>query len=285
MNILSIQSHVTCGHVGNSAAVFALQRLGHEVWPVHTVLYSNHPGHGGFRGERVAPARLAEIVEGLDDLGALADCNAVISGYLGDPETGRVVLDAVARVKARNPRAIYLCDPVMGDREGGLYVDEGLVEFFRHEAVPAADIMAPNAFELELLTGYPVGDTDAAPAALDALRALGPKTALVTGIAGEGVVGGEIAAVATDGAAAFGVATPRLDTGRRPDGAGDLFAALFLGNYLAGGNLAAALETTVSSVYAVLKATVEAGNRELRIVQSQDEMVAPPRRFAARSMR
>ena len=95
MNVLSISSHVAYGHVGNSAAVFALQRLGIEAWPIHTVRYSNHLGHGRHRGEAASGAEIAEMVAGLDDIGALARCDAVLSGYLGQAETGYAVRDAV----------------------------------------------------------------------------------------------------------------------------------------------------------------------------------------------
>ena len=97
MNILSIQSHVAYGHVGNAAAVFPMQRLGHEVWPIHTVQFSNHPGYGGFRGASFDAALIDACVEGIAERGALARCDAVLSGYLGGAETGDAILRAVAR--------------------------------------------------------------------------------------------------------------------------------------------------------------------------------------------
>jgi pyridoxine kinase len=131
MNLLSINSHVSHGHVGNAAAVFALQRLGCEVWPIHTVMFSNHPGHGSFRGEPVHAAALRELVRGIEERGVLARCDGVLSGYLGRAETGAVVLEALAKVKAVNAAARYCCDPVIGDAGRGVYVGEDVAEFLR----------------------------------------------------------------------------------------------------------------------------------------------------------
>src|SRR5690349_1486037 len=122
MNLLSIQSHVAYGHVGNSAAVFALQRMGVEVWPVHTVQFSNHPGYGGFRGQAFDADLIRNVVQGIDERGVLGECDGILSGYLGDAATGAAVLDAVARVKRANPAARYCCDPVIGDADSGVYV-------------------------------------------------------------------------------------------------------------------------------------------------------------------
>src|ERR1700742_4512801 len=121
MNLLSIQSHVAYGHVGNSAAVFALQRLGVEVWPIHTVELSNHPGYGDFRGRPADPVAIPDLVAGIAARGALAKCDGVASGYLGTAAIGAEILAAVARVKAANPTARYCCDPVIGDIDRGIY--------------------------------------------------------------------------------------------------------------------------------------------------------------------
>src|SRR5438270_11278337 len=155
MNLLSINSHVACGHVGNAAAAFALQRLGCEVWPVHTVLFSNHPGHGGFRGEIVGAATVRELLRGIEERGMLPSCDGVLSGYLGSKETGEAILAAVAKVKAANPAARYCCDPVIGDA-GRVYVRAGIAEFFRERALPAAEVVTPNQFELEQLSGIAI---------------------------------------------------------------------------------------------------------------------------------
>src|SRR5262245_95047 len=152
MNILSIQSHVAYGHVGNSAAVFCLQRLGIEVWPVHTVQFSNHPGYGAFKGQVFDARVIREVVAGVADRGVLTACDGVLSGYVGAVETGEAILDAVAAVKAANPKARYCCDPVIGDA-GRVYVRDGIAALMRDRALATADVVTPNRFELETLTG------------------------------------------------------------------------------------------------------------------------------------
>src|SRR5580704_775784 len=149
MNLLSIQSHVAYGHVGNSAAVFALQRLGCEVWPVHTVQFSNHPGHGAWRGRVLDPDLIREVVAGIAERGVLATCDGVLSGYVGAPQTGEAILDAVRAARSANPRAQYCCDPVIGDVGRGVYVGDAVAQFMRERAVPLADVLTPNQFELE----------------------------------------------------------------------------------------------------------------------------------------
>ena len=144
MKILSIQSSVAYGHVGNSAAVFPLQRLGHEVWPVLTVHFSNHTGYGAWRGPLLDPADVREVIAGIGDRGVLGECDAVLSGYQGDPAVGAVILDAVATVKAANPAAVYCCDPVMGDVGRGMFVRPGIPEFMRDTVVPRQTSSRPT---------------------------------------------------------------------------------------------------------------------------------------------
>ena len=155
VEVLSIQSSVAFGHVGNSAAVFPMQRLGHEVWPVITVHFSNHTGYGAWRGPLLDPADVREVIAGIDDRGALGGVDAVLSGYQGDPAVGAVILDAVARVKSLNASAVYCCDPVMGDVGRGMFVRPGIPEFMRDTVVPAADILTPNHFQLDFPPGTP----------------------------------------------------------------------------------------------------------------------------------
>ena len=153
MKVLSIQSSVAYGHVGNSAAVFPLQRLGHEVWPVHTVNFSNHTGYGAWRGPLIPPADVAEVISGIEDRGVLGQVDAVLSGYQGGSGIADVILDAVARVKAANPAATYTCDPVMGNATSGCFVDPAIPPIIRERVVPVADVITPNQFELGFLTG------------------------------------------------------------------------------------------------------------------------------------
>jgi len=153
MNILSIQSHVAYGHVGNSAAVFPLQRMGVEVWPVHTVQFSNHPGYGAWRGRTLSAATIRLVVQGIEERGVLGECDGVISGYLGSSDTGEAVLESVGRVKGANPAARYCCDPVIGDVAQGVFVRRGIPEFIKERMLPIADVVTPNQFELEHIPG------------------------------------------------------------------------------------------------------------------------------------
>ena len=277
MAILSIQSAVAYGHVGNSAAVFPLQRLGHEVWPVDTVQLSNHTGYGGSRGRAWDAETLAEVIRGIRERGAFQRCDAVLSGYLGEAALGEVVLAAAAQVKAANPAAIYCCDPVIGDDHSGVFVRPGLVEFFRDRALPAADIITPNRFELALLAGAAVASLPDALAAAAALRRRGPRLVLATSLAG--TTADEIAMLAAGDDSAWLVATPRLPL--VANGAGDLAAALFLGYWLRRRDAASALGDAASAIYAVIDATWRSGEAELQVVAAQDTLVSPPRRFTA----
>jgi pyridoxine kinase len=292
MRVLSIQSSVAYGHVGNSAAVFPLQRLGHEVWPVLTVHFSNHTGYGAWRGPLLSPADVREVIAGIADRDVLGTADAVLSGYQGDPAMGEVILDAVAQVKALNPSAVYCCDPVIGDVGRGVFVRPGIPEFIRDQVVPRADILTPNHFELDFLTGRVTTTPEEVLAAVDALRERGPRDVLVTSVRyPEGVSTSstsegsthEIDIVAVSDEGAWAVTTPLLPIS--PNGGGDLTAALYLAHLLDTGAPATALERTTSAVFAVLEATLAAGTRELRIVAAQDAIADPPARFAARRLR
>ncbi len=286
MAILSIQSSVAYGHVGNAVAVFALQRLGFEVWPVNTVAYSNHPGYGNWRGRVADTSEVAALIEGIAGRGALAGCQAVLGGYLGAAETGPVVLDAAAAVKAANGDALYCCDPVIGDAAEGVYVADGVAEFIKSEAVGRADILLPNAFELEYLTGRAVETVEHALAAARVLLERGPRlvvaTSLVSG-AGNTENAETVETLAVSPSEAWLVAVPRLSSSAK--GTGDLFTALFLGHYLQSRRPGDALGAAASAVFAVLAETKKAGRRELALVAAQDELVRPRRRFEALRLR
>jgi pyridoxine kinase len=282
VKILSIQSSVAYGHAGNSSAVFPLQRLGHEVWAVNTVHFSNHTGYGAWRGPLLAPSDVAEVITGIEERGVLPQCDAVLSGYQGAEEVGEVVLDAVARVKAANPAAVYCCDPVMGDVGRGFFVRPGIPEFMRDKVIPAADLATPNQFELEFLTGRQVGSTDDLLDAADALRDLGPRTVLVTSVetgdAGEDGI--SMVAVSDDGA--WSVTTPRLPLS--VNGAGDATAALFLAHTTTDGP-EVALGRTAASVFAVMELTHAGGHREIQLVAAQHQIADPPARFPVTRLR
>ena len=281
--ILSIQSSVAYGHVGNSAATFPLMRMGVEVWPVLTVHFSNHTGYPGWRGPLLAAADVAEVVRGISERGVLGQVAAVLSGYQGDPEVGEVILDTVAAVRRHNPAAIYCCDPVMGDLGRGFYVRPGIPALMRDRVVPAAQLITPNQFELEALTGRQAGTRAELLAAADAARGLGPETVLVTSVALADADPQTMAMVVVDGEGAWWVATPRL--GQTFTGSGDLTAAVFLAHLLRTGDLPTALADTAAAVFGVLQVTVATGRSELALVQAQDELVHPSTRFTAVRLR
>ncbi|MBV8836860.1 MAG: pyridoxal kinase PdxY [Alphaproteobacteria bacterium] len=282
MNILSIQSHVAYGHVGNAAATFPLQRIGADVWPIHTVQFSNHTGYGEWTGRVFEAALIGELVEGIATRGVLGTCDGVLSGYMGAADTGAAILDAVAQVKAANPKARYCCDPVIGDVGRGIFVRPGIPEFMREQAVPAADVITPNQFELDLLAGRATTTTADARAAIDAVHRLGPDVILVTSLHTQETPPDAIDLVASDRVGVFRARTPKLPI--TVNGAGDAIAALFFAHYLRTGSAAEALSRAASSIFGLLRRTAEAGSREILLIEAQDEFVNPSRMFAAESI-
>jgi pyridoxine kinase len=270
--VLSIQSWVACGNVGNAAALFPLQRLGCETWSLNTVAFSNHTGHEKWRGDIVPAREIASLFEGIAELGVLSRCDAVLSGYLGEAETGPVLLDIVARVKTANPRALFCCDPVMGDIGLGYYVRPGIPEFFRDRALALADIVTPNRFELESLTGEPVRSLAEAARAAEALRRHGPDIVLATSLDS---AGDQVAAIAASPDGVWAAETPRLPI--EATGCGDAVAALFLGWLLKGRSVSEALTATMAAIYGVIEATMRSGGGELALVAAQEELVSPSR--------
>ena len=282
MNILSIQSHVAYGHVGNAAATFPLQRLGVEVWPIHTVQFSNHPGYGSFRGEVFGASLIGELLQGIEERGVLSSCDGILSGYLGSAEIGGAILDAVERVKAANGKARYCCDPVIGDAGRGVFVRPGVAEFMRARAVPTADIVTPNQFELDYLSGLASKTVGEAARACGALQDIGPKTVLVTSLHVEDTPKDAVDLLACGPDGCFRVRTPLLDI--NVNGAGDAIAALFFLYVLQSGSTADALSRAASAIFGVLKRTQEAGARELLLVAAQEELVRPSRVFRAEAL-
>ncbi len=283
MNILSIQSWVAYGHVGNASAVFPLQRLGAEVWAINTVQFSNHTGYGHWTGQVFTGEAVRELVDGVEARGALQRCDAVLSGYLGDRAIGEAILDAVARVRGVNSRALYCCDPVIGDDRDGVYVRPGIADFLRENALPTADIATPNRFELEMLTGLSCASLDGAKKAaatlMGQLRADGPRSVLLTSLHTEATPADSIDMLAADPDGFHLLRTPALPLDL--NGAGDAIAALFLYHLLRTGSAAAALEAAGSSIHGVLRRTAEAGANELLTVDAQEEFVAPSQIFRA----
>lgn len=273
MNILSIQSHVAYGHVGNASAAFVMQRLGHEVWPIHTVQFSNHTGYGSWKGQVFDSSLIDDCVAGIAERGVLGSCDGVLSGYVGAPTIGDSILNAVKRVREANPKAAYACDPVIGDVDRGVFVRPGVPEFFRNQAVPAADLVTPNHFELDFLVGRASTSMDQVRASISELHAVGPKVVLVTSLIVDGTPDDALDIVASDGATLWRARSRRLSLSI--NGAGDAIAALFYVHWLTTGSVPEALSRSVSSVFGLLNRTAEAGSREIVMIAAQDEIVRP----------
>jgi pyridoxine kinase len=279
MNILSIQSHVAYGHVGNDAATFPLQRIGVEVWPVHTVQFSNHTGYGSWKGRVFDADMIGEVVAGIEQRGVLGECDGVLSGYMGSAEIGMAILETLANVRRANPGAKYCCDPVIGDVGRGIFVREGIPEFMKNKAVPAADIITPNQFELDYLSGRTSKTLRQTRDAVKAVHDLGPSAILVTSLLTDETPADAIDLLASDASGCFIVRTPKLPL--VVNGAGDAIAALFFAHYLQDPNLAEVLSSAGSAIFGVLAKTAENGAREIQLVAAQDEIVKPSRIFTA----
>lgn len=283
MNILSIQSAVAYGHVGNSAAVFPLQRIGHEVWPVHTVNFSNHTGYGAWKGPVLPADDVAAVIAGVEQRGAFPLIDAILTGYQGAPTIADVIIDTVARVKEANPKAIYACDPVMGNAKSGCHVADEIPPMLRSKVVPVADIIFPNQFELGYLTERDVTDLDSTLAAVEAARDMGPKTVVVTSVERPETAELDVMEMlVANSEGTWMVQTPRLPMKR--NGSGDVTAALFTGHLLNSADPADALEKTASSVYDMLRLTFEADSRELKLVESQEFFAHPAMQFGVEKL-
>ena len=259
MGILSIQSAVAHGHVGNAVAVPALQVLGHEVWRVDTVAFSNHPGHGRFTGGVRPAEEIAALIDGIDALGVMGDCEAVLSRYLGEAGTADAVAKAVRAARRARPGARYVLDPVIGD-DGRVFVREGVLEAIRDTLLPLADIVLPNPSELGWLSGVALEQKSNI---LDIARSFlerGPSIVVVTGVE----EADEIAAYAVTRDAVWRAAARRRD--RRFNGTGDLFAALFAGWITRSNDPGHALAAAVAALDLVTGETERRGTKELALI-------------------
>ncbi len=277
VNVLSIQSHVAYGHAGNASAVFPLQRLGLEVWPVHTVQFSNHTGYGRWTGRVFDGQAVEEVVDGIADRGVLGSCDAVLSGYLGSADIGQAVLGSVAKVRAAKPAAVWCCDPFIGDVGRGVFVRPGIEELMREVTVPAADVVTPNHYELDLLSGATTRSLASVKDAVAAVQSLGPRVVLTTSLDADDTPPDAVDLLASAGGRHYRVRTPKLDVA--VNGAGDAIAALFLAHLLRTRSPAEALGAAAASVYGLLARTEAAGSREILLVAAQEEFVAPTRTF------
>ena len=279
MTVISIQSQVAYGHFGNSAAVFPMQMHGIDVIAVPTTLLSNRPGYPTIRGRVLDAELVADLLLGVEERGALDAANMILSGYLGSPEIAAVVADFVTRARASHPALLYCCDPVLGDRDRGLFVQADIPPLVRDRLCPLTDIITPNHFEFEWLCGVKATTADKMIEAAQALLARGPSTVVVTSAELADTPGGEIETLAVERARAWRVRTPKLPIS--PSGTGDLFASLFVSARVRGSDTPEALAHAASAIFAVLEQTALRGTEEMRIVESAGLLVHPKRRFDA----
>lgn len=280
-HLLAIQSHVVFGHAGNSAAVFAMQRVGVNVWPLNTVQFSNHTQYGQWTGEVLAPEQIPALVEGIANIGELGNCDAVLSGYLGSPAQGRAILSVVRRIKAANPKALYLCDPVMGHPEKGCSVAPEVTDFLLNEAVAAADLLCPNQLELNTFCGRPAQSLEDCIAMARSLLERGPQAVLVKHLAYPGKGPQDFEMLLVTAAGSWVLRRPLLAFARQPVGVGDLTSGLFLARVLLGDKLLDAFEFAAAAVHEVLLETQACASYELQPVRAQDRIVRPRLRFEA----
>jgi pyridoxine kinase len=281
MSVISIQSQVAYGHVGNSAAVFAMQMHGIDVIAVPTTLLSNRPGYPTIRGRVLDAQLVADLLLGIEERGAVETSRMILSGYLGSAEIAALVADFVARAKARNPKLAYCCDPVLGDRDRGLFVHADIPPLVRDRLCPLADLITPNHFEFEWLCGTRTTTSDQMIAQAQTLLARGPSTIVVTSAELEETPNDEIETLAVErtegGLKAWRVRTPKLPIS--PSGTGDLFASLLVSARVGGADTPEALGHAASAIFAVLERTALRGTEEMRIVESAELLVRPKRRF------
>ncbi len=277
--ILSIQSHVAFGYVGNRSAVFPLELIGQEVVVINTVQFSNHTGYGEWTGDVFSAQHIKNILQGIEKRGGLS-CDAVLSGYMGTTEVGMAITEAVDRVKAIRPEALYCLDPVMGDYGRGFFVHRAIPDFIRNEALNRADIVTPNQFEAEYLADMEISEIAQAREACCKIREQGPQIVLITSFQNNDD-DNRISMYLSDKGEDWIITTPRLKMIPDPNGAGDLTSALFLGRYLQSHNASDALEKMANSVFTVFEKTYNEASRELRLVDSRFEIMNPADTFEA----
>jgi len=284
MAILSIQSHVVYGYAGNTAAVFPMQRLGKEVWAINTVEFSNHTGYGKWRGKVLGAELVSELAEGLYERGVLKNCEAVLSGYLGDAAVGKAIIETVKKVKKENPDVIYCLDPVMGDVGRGFYVKPDIPDIFKNDVIPYADIICPNQFEIEVLTGITINNTDDAVKAINKLHEMGPSIVLLTSFREKQ---GELGMITSDKKNIYKITTPELPLGNGVAGTGDMTASVFLSRFLETKNIEKTLTLCTASVYGILEASLKFSDErngkpvELKIIETQEHLCYPKFKFEA----
>ena len=272
--VLVISSHVVRGSVGNRAAVFALETLGHPVWAMPTVLLPWHPGHGPATRSVIAQADFSAMVDDLCAAPWLDEVGAVLSGYLGRAEQAADIGRLIDAIRTRNGDTLYLCDPVIGD-QAGLYVPTETAEAIREQLMPRASIATPNRYELQWLYGSELDDVSAL---LRAAEALGPQRVVVTS-APAMIAGSTGNLLLTNGQALM---AEHREIPNPPNGLGDLTAAVFLAHIMNGKSDEKALRDTTASVFEILARTTKRGADELTLESDAASLARP---FAMVQMR
>lgn len=281
--ILSIQSHVVYGHAGNSSAVFPIQRMGFEAWPIHTVQFSNHTQYKeGWTGKAFTAEDINQLVQGISNIGKLGDVEAIITGYQGSAEQCSAVLNTVNAVKEKNPNAIYVCDPVMGSPEKGCIVAPGITENLIQDVMPTADVIVPNQFELAQFVDMQINSIEDAMAACQKALQKGPSIVLVKHL--HSLSDDKFSMMLATQEGCFLAQRPHLKFAKEPVGVGDLISAVFTAGLLQGKSPAESFSHCNSAVYGVLKETSKRNEWELQTIAAQSELVKPSEIFAAKKL-
>ncbi|WP_109315280.1 pyridoxal kinase PdxY [Pseudovibrio ascidiaceicola] len=281
--ILSIQSHVTYGHAGNGCAVFPMQRMGHEVWAINTVQFSNHTQHPqGWTGQAHDAKQISEIFEGLAKLNVLSQIKGIVTGYLGGPSHCDVIVDIVNEVRRHNPDCLYFCDPVMGAPDKGCIVSEGVAELLVSKVMPIADAIVPNQFELSQFIGEPIETLEQAKQACAKAMEIGPKMVLAKHL--HSVSDDAFTMMFASEQGSYLAQRPHLPFERQPVGVGDLITSVFAAGYLNGLSEVEAFQHCNNAVYGVLKTTQEKDEWELQTIAAQQEFVTPTEHFELTSL-
>lgn len=285
-HVLSIQSHVVYGYAGNKAATFPMQTLGIDVWALNTVQYSNHTQYGKWKGMVVPETQFGDIAQGIADIGALHECDAILSGYIGAQAQGAEILAVVERIKSLNPKAIYFCDPVMGHPDKGCIVPSGVAEFLRDEAIAKADIVAPNLVELRELTGLPVENFEQAIEAVQAIQSKGVKKVLVKHLSRVGKDATQFEMLLANEDGIYHISRPLHEfKAKDPVGVGDLTSGIFLAELLNGKTDLEAFEHTANAVNDIMSVTQQSGKYELQIIAARQYITHPVSQYTAQKIK
>ena len=267
--ILSIQSHVVYGYVGNKAAVYPLQSMGFDVCPINTVQFSNHTGYGHWQGEIFSAAHILKLVDGLFELGLAHRCRAILTGYMGSADICAAVLTTVERFKKVNPQLIYLCDPVIGNNS--CYVKPEVLDFFKKRL--QADVITPNQYEAETLSNINIHSLSNLKQVANYFHKRNIKSIIITGVKFDG--DDDLKIFASDGKKNLLIEIPECYFSNSINGKGDLFSSTFLGVYLKTNDLATVLQYATSYLKSALDATRVANESELQVLSVQYNNLDP----------